>query len=51
MENRAASARRFAQWSGALALVAAVTCAADTPRDVIVLWSANDQWVKIRAAG
>jgi hypothetical protein len=33
--------------SGALALVAAVTCAADTPRDVIVLWSANDQWVKI----
>lgn len=33
--------------SGALALVAALTCAADTPRDVIVLWSANDQWVKI----
>jgi len=33
--------------SGVLALVAAVTCAADTPRDVIVLWSANDQWVKI----
>lgn len=48
MENRAASARRVAQWtSGALALVAAITCAADTPRDVIVLWSANDQWVKI----
>lgn len=33
--------------SGALALVAALTCAADTPRDVSVLWSANDQWVKI----
>lgn len=33
--------------SGALALVAALTCAADTPRDVIVLWSANDQWVKV----
>lgn len=33
--------------SGALALVAAITCAADAPRDVIVLWSANDQWVKI----
>lgn len=33
--------------SGALALVAALTCAADTPRDVVVLWSANDQWVKI----
>jgi hypothetical protein len=47
MENRAASARRVAQWSGVLALVAAVTCAADTPRDVIVLWSANDQWVKV----
>jgi hypothetical protein len=48
MENRAASARRVAQWtSGALALVAAITCAASAPRDVIVLWSANDQWVKI----
>lgn len=48
MENRAASARRAAQWtSGALALVAAITCAADAPRNVIVLWSANDQWVKI----
>jgi hypothetical protein len=60
MENRAASARRVAQWtsrrlcrrqlaiaSGALALVAAVTCAADMPRDVVVLWSSNDQWVKI----
>ena len=33
--------------SGALALVAAITCAADAPRDVVVLWSANDQWVKI----
>jgi hypothetical protein len=32
---------------GVLALVAAITCAADAPRDVIVLWSANDQWVKI----
>jgi hypothetical protein len=48
MENRASSTRRVAQWtSGALALVAAITCAADAPRDVIVLWSANDQWVKI----
>jgi hypothetical protein len=33
--------------SGALALVAAITCEADAPRDVTVLWSANDQWVKI----
>ena len=33
--------------SGVLALVAAITCAADAPRDVVVLWSANDQWVKI----
>jgi hypothetical protein len=33
--------------SGVLALVAAITCAADTPRAVIVLWSANDQWVKV----
>ena len=33
--------------SGALALFAAITCAADAPRDVVVLWSANDQWVKI----
>jgi hypothetical protein len=47
MQNRAASARRVAQWSGALALVAAITCAADAPREVTVLWSANDQWVKI----
>jgi hypothetical protein len=35
--------------SGALALVAAVTCAADAPRDVIVLWSANDQWVRVES--
>jgi hypothetical protein len=48
MENRRRSSRRqLAIASGALALVAAVSCAADTPRDVIVLWSANDQWVKI----
>jgi hypothetical protein len=60
MENRSASVRRIAQWtsrrlcgrqlaiaSGVLALGAAVTCAADTPPDVIVLWSANDQWVKV----
>lgn len=32
---------------GALALVAAITCAASAPRDVVVLWSSNDQWVKI----
>jgi len=48
MKNRAASARRVAQWtSGALALVAAITCAASAPRDIVVLWSANDQWVKV----
>jgi len=47
MENRDASACRVAHWSGVLALVAAITCAADAPRDVIVLWSANDQWVKV----
>jgi hypothetical protein len=47
MDSRAASARRVAHWSGALALVAAITCAADAPRDVILLWSANDQWVKV----
>jgi hypothetical protein len=46
MENCAASARRIAQWTSALALVASITCAADAPRSV-VLWSANDQWVKI----
>lgn len=38
--------RKLLLASGALALVAASTCAADT-RDVTVLWSANDQWVKI----
>jgi hypothetical protein len=62
MENRAASANRAAPWagcprprgrhfvllSGALALVAAATCAAtETSRGVVVLWSANDQWVKL----
>jgi hypothetical protein len=47
IENCAAPARRIAQWTSALALVATITCAADAPRDVIVLWSANDQWVKI----
>lgn len=39
--------RQLLRASGALALVAAISCAADTPRDVIVLWSANDQWVKV----
>jgi hypothetical protein len=39
--------RRLAIAGGALALLAATTCGADAPRDVIVLWSANDQWVKI----
>jgi len=47
MENATASARRIAQWTSALALAAAFTCAASAPRDVITLWSANDQWVKI----
>jgi hypothetical protein len=48
LENRRRSCRRqLVIASGVLALVAAVTCAADAPRDVIVLWSANDQWVKI----
>jgi hypothetical protein len=47
IENCAAPARRIAQWTSVLALVATITCAADAPRDVIVLWSANDQWVKI----
>jgi hypothetical protein len=47
METCAASARHIARWTSALALIAAITCAADTPRDVIVIWSANDQWVKI----
>jgi hypothetical protein len=39
--------RQLAITSGALALVAAITCAADAPRDIVVLWSSNDQWVKI----
>jgi hypothetical protein len=39
--------RQLSIASGALALVAAITCAADAPRDVVVLWSGNDQWVKI----
>jgi hypothetical protein len=48
MENRRRSHRReLAIASGVLALVAAVACAADAPRDVTVVWSANDQWVKI----
>lgn len=48
ISNCATSARRVAQWaSGVLALVAAVTCAADAPRGIVVLWSANDQWVKL----
>lgn len=60
-ENCAASGRLVARWasrrlrvrqsvvtSSALALVAATICAAaDTPRGVVVLWSGNDQWVKI----
>jgi hypothetical protein len=33
--------------AGALTLLLATTCAAETARDVIVLWSAEDQWVKI----
>jgi len=51
MTNRAASARlrvrRLVMASGALALVAATSAATETSRGVIVLWSANDQWVKI----
>ena len=48
MENRRRSCRRqLVLASSALALVAAITCAADAPRDVVVLWSGNDQWVKI----
>jgi hypothetical protein len=33
--------------AGALTLFVATTCAAETPSNVIVMWSANDQWVKI----
>jgi hypothetical protein len=48
MANRRRSCRRqLVAASAALALVAAITCAADAPRDVVVLWSANDQWVKL----
>ena len=48
LENRRRSCRRqLVIASSALALFAAITCAADEPRDVVVLWSANDQWVKI----
>lgn len=36
------------KWAAAaLVLFVATTCAAEASRDVIVLWSANDQWVKI----
>ena len=48
MERFHSRQRLLVMASGALALVAATMCAAaDTPRDVVVLWSANDQWVKI----
>jgi hypothetical protein len=48
MERSRLHGHRLAMASSALALVAATICAAkDTPRDVVVLWSANDQWVKI----
>jgi len=48
MENRRRlRGRQRVLASGALALIAAITSAADTPRDVVALWSANDQWVKI----
>ena len=58
MENRAASARRVAQMDAAVVALRQLVmasgrwrCAAapaprGTPR-VVVLWSANDQWVKI----
>lgn len=41
--------RQLAMASGVLILVVATTCAAETPRDAVVLWSANDQWVKIES--
>ena len=41
-----ACGRRLAVASASLTLFAATICGADTSRDV-VLWSANDQWVKI----
>jgi hypothetical protein len=48
MERPRLHGRRLVMASGALALVAATMCAAaDTARDVVVLWSSNDQWVKI----
>lgn len=48
MENRGRSCRRqLVIASSVLALAASVTCAADAPRNVVVLWSANDQWVKL----
>jgi hypothetical protein len=60
MENRACSAQRIARWascrrarqlvtaSGLLAFAAATTCVAtETSRGGVVLWSANDQWVKL----
>jgi len=48
MENRRRSCRcQFVLASSALALVAAINCAASATRDVVVLWSANDQWVKL----
>src|SRR5262245_57716253 len=50
MENRASwgRARNLLIASGLLAFAATTTCAAsDTSRGVVVLWSANDQWVKL----
>ena len=51
MENRWTRGRRARQIliaSGLLAFAAASTCAASgTSRSVVVLWSANDQWVKL----
>lgn len=44
--SRRLYARRLAIAGGALTLLAA-TCGADAPRDTVVLWSSNDQWVKI----
>jgi hypothetical protein len=44
----AGTVRQLVVAGGALALVAASICAAaDSPRQEVVLWSANDQWVKI----
>jgi hypothetical protein len=44
--SRRLCGRRLAIAGGTLTLLVATTCGADAPRDV-VLWSANDQWVKI----